>query len=247
MTGHDPQTYGRNMAGVYDRFYGGLLDTDGAVDRVADLAAGGAVLELGVGTGRLAIPLAARGLEVHGVDSSPEMLTALGTKPGGEGIGTTCVTLSEMRLDRRFALVLASYNVLFALGSQDEQVEAFRRAAEHLAPGGVLVVEAFVLDPSRLQAAPVAVPRMWSADRLELQVLRHDHSTQRIESLLVMFDGEGSRLSPATHQYAWPTEFDLMARLAGLRLRDRWADWRGSPFTGASQNHVSVYAAEDAA
>ncbi|HWH14972.1 MAG TPA: class I SAM-dependent methyltransferase [Miltoncostaeaceae bacterium] len=244
---HDPQAYGRRMADVYDRFYADLLDTEGAVERLAALAGDGPVLELGVGTGRLAIPLAARGLEVHGVDASPEMLDALAARPGGEAVVAVRAGFTEIDLGARFSLVVAAFNVMFALGSQDEQVEVFRRAAAHLRPGGALVVEAFVLDPSRLQAAPVVVPRMWSRERLELQVLRHDPSTQRIDSMLVMFDEEGGRLSPATHQYAWPTEFDLMARLAGLRLRTRWADWRGSPFTAVSQGHVSVYAAEPAA
>lgn len=240
---HDPEAYGRHVADLYDRFYDDLLDTDAAVDRLAALAGEGPVLELGVGTGRLALPLAARGLDVHGVDASEGMLAALRARPGGERIGTTVGDVASVRLDGRFALVVAAFNVMFALGSQDAQVEVFRNAASHLLPGGLFVVEAFVLDPSRLTAAPVVVPRQWSQDRLELQVLRHDPSTQRIDSMLVLFDGEASRLVPAVHQYAWPTEFDLMARLAGLRLRERWGDWARAPFRAGGTRHVSVYAA----
>ena len=238
---HDPQAYGRRMAEVYDGFYEGLLDTDGAVARLAALADDGPVLELGVGTGRLAVPLAARGLEVHGVDASEDMLAALAARPGGDRVRPVLGTLSGVRLETRFRLVVAAFNVIFALASQDEQVEAFRTAARHMAPGGVFVVEAFVLDPSRVQAGPVVVPRQWAGDRLELQVIRHDPVRQRLESVLVLFDRGTSHVAPATHQYAWPTELDLMARLAGLRLRERHGDWRGSPFTATSTSHVSVY------
>jgi SAM-dependent methyltransferase len=245
VTTHDPTAYGLRMADIYDAFYAPLLDTDGAVARLAELAGYGPVLELGVGTGRLALPLAARGLRVHGVDSSEEMLERLRGKPGAEGVELTLGDITRFDLQERFSLAFAALNTLFAVGSQEEQIECFRAVGRHLEPGGLFVVEAFVLDPSRVSAAPVVVPRFWTEDRAELQIVHHDRTDGRLRTMLVLIHDGAVRLSPATHQYAWPGELDLMARLGGMLLRERWESWAGAPFTPASPSHVSVYARVD--
>ena len=205
------------------------------------LARGGRALELGIGTGRIAIPLAARGVEVHGVDVSEEMIRQLGAKPAAAGIRALVGDFAGLSLDGRFALIYAVFSSFFGLTTQEAQVRCFRRVAEHLERDGVFVVEAFVPDPSRyVQGRYVGVTHVETASA-GIDVSLHDSVNQRLSTQHVLMEASGNRLFPSLIRYAWPSELDLMALLAGLQLRDRWSDWAGSPFTSASRNHVSIY------
>jgi SAM-dependent methyltransferase len=241
MTAHDAAAYGRNIADEYDQIYDGVFDTEDTVQRLVDLAEGGPVLELGVGTGRLAIPLTALGLAVHGIDGSAEMLELLAAKPGGEDIPTTQGDFAEVRVDGSFAVAAITFNTIFALPDQDAQVRCFANAARHLRPGGRFVVEAWVPDPSPLPGATLR-PRKLAEGFVGLVVGEHDRARQILSTTQVVLGGAlGVRVYPVVHRYAYPSELDLMARLAGMRLESRWADWRGSRFTATSTEHVSVY------
>jgi SAM-dependent methyltransferase len=242
---HDAAAYGRLVAADYDAFYEGVFDTEGAVDRLVELAGGGPVLELGVGTGRLALPLAERGLEVHGVDGSPEMLDLLAAKPGGEAIATTLGDFSEVRAPGRFSLAALTFNTVFALPDQAAQVRCFANVARHLVPGGRFVVEAWVPD------APVGPGRQLGTRQLAdgyvgLVVAEHDRADQLLRTTQVVLGGPtGVHVYPVVHRYAHPSELDLMAQLAGMHLEARWADWHRSRYVSTSTEHVSVYRLPD--
>ena len=238
---HDPTAYGSAMADVYDDLYGDVLDTEGAVGRLRALAGEGPLLELGVGTGRLALPLAAGGLRVHGIDASEAMLDRLRAKPGGADITLTRSDFSSFEVPERFGLAVLAFNTIFALPSQDAQVRCFERVAAHLRPGGCFVVEAFVPDPARFQEGQSVRLRTMKAGHVVLDVARVDPAIQFMYTTQVHLRDSGVRLLAANHRYAWPSELDLMARVAGLHLEDRWEDWRQAPFTGTSRDHVSVY------
>lgn len=241
MTGYDPTEYGARIAAEYDDIYDEVFDTDAAVACLAELADGGDVLELGVGTGRLAIPLVARGVAVHGVDASEEMLVRLAAKPGGAGIPVTLGDFAEVSVAGEFSLVVLAINTVFALPTQDAQVRCFQNAARHLVPGGRFVVEAWVPDLTQFHRGQSVRPRDVSGDRVALVVARHDPIHQRMLTTQVHLSDAGVRLYPANHRYAWPAELDLMARLAGLHLEQRWGDWQRGPYTAESTAHVSVY------
>jgi len=231
-------TYNERCAGVYDELFGAF--DAAAVDVLAELAGGGSALELGIGTGLIALPLAARGIEVHGIDASPAMVARLRAKPGGGSLPVTMGDFAEVGVAGEFALVFVVFNTLFALQTQGDQVRCFRNAAAHLAADGVFVVEAYVPDAA-FGGGPLRVTAVES-DRVGLKVSRHDPVAQRIASQhVVIRDGE-VRLYPVEIRYAWPAELDLMAELAGLRLRHRWSDWNRTEFSAASTKHVSVYA-----
>ena len=241
MRGYDISSYGERVAEVYDEWYGGSgpLDTDAAVATLAELAGSGRVLELGIGTGRLALPLAERGLEVHGVDSSPAMVAKLREKPGGNRIPVTMGNFADVAADGSYELVYVAFNTLFGLQTQDDQVRCFQNVAAHLTDGGVFVVEAFVPDPARFNGR-VATTRI-EQDAVQLDVTLVDPVAQRTESQHIVITPGGTRFYPVSIRWAYPGELDLMARLAGLRLRDRWSGWTRTPFTRESAGHVSVY------
>jgi SAM-dependent methyltransferase len=238
----DPAEYGRNIADDYDRIYGDAFATEDAVECLAELADGGPILELGIGTGRLAIPLSERGLVVHGVDGSEQMLKLLREKPGGDRITTTLGDFSQVRVDAGdpFSLVVLAINTIFALETQDAKVRCFETAAAHLRPGGRFVVEAWVPEP--LPAGSSLRPRKLSPRFFGLVAAEHDPATQTLATTqVVLNETMGVRVFPVVHHYAWPFELDLMARLAGLTLEHRWAGWDRSPFCSTSSDHVSVY------
>jgi SAM-dependent methyltransferase len=240
MEPHDAGAYGSWIATEYDTLYAGLHDTDATVDCLAALADGGAVLELGVGTGRLAIPLAARGLDVHGIDGSAEMLAALAAKPGGDAVATTLGDFAETSLGRRFRLVVLAVNTIYALPDQGAQVRCFQRAADHLEPGGRFVVEAWIPEP--LPAGESLRPRRLADGLMGLVVAQNDPVAQVLSTTQVALGTQlGVRVFPVVHRYAWPSELDLMARLAGLRREARWAGWDQSPLEPTGRNHVTVY------
>jgi SAM-dependent methyltransferase len=240
VTTWDAAEYGETWAEVYDRLHADRPDTATAVDTLAALAGGGPILELGVGTGRLALPLAARGLHVVGIDASVAMLDRLTAKPGADRVTTVRGDFSSFDLGRRFRLVLVAFNTLFNLPSQGAQVDCFSSAARHLEPGGAFVVEAFVPDPRRHGDDTVRAPHVVDGTAV-LVVTRHDPLTQQLLSARVLIEDGTIRMLPVKIRYAWPSELDLMAKMAGLEVSERWGAWDRRPFTAESTGHVTVY------
>ena len=241
MAEYGPATYGDRIADAYDDLYPPLAGTDTIVAVLAGLAAGGPALELGIGTGRVALPLVARGVAVHGLDASEAMVARLRAKPGGAAIPVTLGDFAAVDVPGRFALVYVVFNTFFALPTQEEQVRCFEGVAAHLTEDGAFLIEAFVPDLSRFVRGQNTSAVRVETDRVSLDVSRHDPVNQRVTSQHVHLTEEGVRLYPVEIRYAWPSELDLMARLAGLELRTRWGGWHGESFTAASGSHVSVY------
>ncbi len=239
VEGYSSSTYGDAFADVYDDWYRDVSDIAATVSTVAELASGGRVLELGVGTGRLAIPLAAHGCPVTGVDSSPKMLAQLAANdPDGTVAGVLGDMVDDLP-DGPFAVVLVAYNTLFNLLSAERQQACLSRVAEVLAPDGCLVVEAIVPQPHH--GSQVSV-RSLSAHRVVLSVSIHDAAGQRAEGQFVeLTEAGGVRLRPWSIRYSAPDELDDMAARAGLARRHRWSGFDRSAFTDDSALHVSVY------
>jgi SAM-dependent methyltransferase len=239
MKGYEPTaSFGEGVA-RRDELRG---DEPDAVAFLAERAGEGPALELAIGTGRIALPLAARGIRVDGVDLAPAMLERLRQKPGGDRLDVVLGDFADVPVTGRYALVFVVFNSFFNLLSQDDQARCFENVAAHLEEGGVFVMEAYV--PSflhRLRGDQYVDVEGIELDEVRLDVLRHDPSTQRIEESHVSLSASGVRLNPVVQRYAWPAELDLMARLAGLRLHARFGGWRGEPFDARSALHVSVY------
>jgi SAM-dependent methyltransferase len=241
-----PSTYGDRFAEIYDEWVDmHALDTDAAVAFLAEQAGSGPVLELAVGTGRIALPLAERGIDVRGIDSSEAMVARLRSKPGGDQIPVTIADFADVSVEGCYALVYLIFNTLFALQTQDAQIRCFQNVAAHLAQGGVFVVETFVPDLSRFDRDQRIETERVGVDRVWLDVARHHPVEQRVESLHVLLREEGARFYPVQIRYAYPSELDLMARLAGLELRERFDGWGRKPFTAPTRSCVSVYAEAD--
>ena len=226
---------------MYDDWYGGISDLDATVRGLAALAGSGPVLELGIGTGRLALPLAATGLAVHGVDTSPAMLDRLRAKPGAAGVTTTLGDMAGDLPPGPFGLVFVAYNTFFNLVSAEAQQACFRAVAARLAPGGSFAVEAFVPDDPPRSGSSVEV-RELTADRVVLSVAQYDAAGQRADGQFVeLTEAGGVRLRPWSIRWAPLAELDAMAADAGLVVAHRWSDWSGSPWTSDSDHHVSVF------
>jgi SAM-dependent methyltransferase len=241
--GYDAAAYGDRIADVYDELPTHPRDADAAAAFLADLAGPGPALELAIGTGRLALPLAERGVAVSGIDASEAMVAKLRAKPGGDRIPVAIGDFADVPVDGRFALICVVYTTFFALPDRDAQRRCFERVADHLAPGGRFVVEAFVPDPSRFERGQHVEVRHVGEDSVLLSLSRHDAATQRVDSLLVRLGNDSVQTWPVHLRYSYPSELDLMAEAAGLRLEQRWGGWEQEPFTGDSVKHVSVYAA----
>src|SRR5437868_1724208 len=217
-------------------------DETSAVGFLEQLAGSGPALELAIGTGRIALPLAARGIRVDGIDLSPAMVAKLRAKPGGDQIAVTMGDFADVPVQGTYRLVFVVFNTLFNLLSQDDQVRCFENVAAHLTDDGSFVVEAFVPTfLTRLRTDQYVDAEAIGVDEVRLDVGRHDPVTQRLDESHVVLSRAGVRLYPIVTRYAWPSELDLMARIAGLRLKDRWAGWNREPFTATSSTHVSVY------
>lgn len=238
----DPSTYGDRWAEVYDDIHPGT--NPAAVALLADLARGGRALELGIGTGRIALPLAAAGVTVEGIDISESMVAKLREKPGGPEIPVTVGDFADVDRQGPFDLVFVVFNTIFVLLEQAAQVRCFGNVAKRLKPDGAFVIEAFVPDPARFHRSVSAAEVGF--DRVRLDASHHDPVTQRITSQTIFLSDGSIDMRPIRIRYAWPSELDLMAQLAGLRLQARWSDWNQSPFDASSTRHVSVYVHEDA-
>jgi hypothetical protein len=238
---YDPSTYGEHIAGVYDKWYSGL-DTDAAVECLATLAWKGPILELAIGTGRVSLQLAGRGFEVHGIDASPEMVAKLRAKPGGERIPVTIGDFADVGVPGEYALIFIVFNTFFALLTQEDQLGCFRNVAAHLSDDGAFVIEAFVPDLRRFDKNQRFSVEAIDSDQVRIEASEHDPVHQQVESRHIVISEQGVKFYPLKIRYAWPADLDLMAQLAGLKLRDRWGGWRREPFTASSAFHVSVYA-----
>jgi SAM-dependent methyltransferase len=242
----DPRSgFGPSVAAAYDDVPRG--DEAAAVARLAELACGGPALELAIGTGRIALPLAATGERVDGVELSPAMIERLRAKPGGAELSVVRGDMAEVELPDRYRLVYVVFNSIMNLVTQDEQVRCVAGAARHLTDDGVFVVENVVPDAMYgLRRDREGVDQYVDAeaigpDGVTVEVGRFDRATQRVDKCHVRLGAGGVAVDPLALRYVWPSELDLMARLAGLRLRHRWGGWSGEPFDGRSLRYVAVY------
>jgi len=245
MEGFDPaNSFGYEVSKRYDSG-DGLGDEAETVAFLARLAAGTDALELAVGTGRIALPLARTGIRVDGTELSPHMIDRMREKPGGGAITVTMGDMSRVTTGRSYGLVYLVYNTIGNLLTQDDQVRCFENAARHLARGGTFVLECRIPEaPARRYPQFVNAEHI-ALDSVTLEVCQYDPVTQVLDKNHVQIGTDGVVLSPIRLRLAYPAEFDLMARIAGLRLRERWGGWNGEPFTAASWRHVSVYERAD--
>ena len=239
---YGPETYGERVADVYDSWYK-KLDSPGEVELLEALAAGGPVLELGVGTGRVALRLAARGVKVHGIDTSPAIVEQMRKKPGGDGIAVTIGDMADVPVDGSFSLVFVVFNTFFMLTTQEAQVRCFRNVAAHLQPGGRFLVHAFVPDLSRVERGENISVREAALDHVRLDTSTFERNAQIVNSTQIRMTEQSARFVHAQLRYAFPPELDLMAKLAGLTLENRWSTFDKQPFTDESAFAVSVYRA----
>ncbi len=239
LDNYTEETYGERIAEVYDQWYSGF--DPAAIQVLSELAHGGRALELGIGTGRIAIPLQQRGVTVHGIDASPSMVANLRDKVGGEDIPVSMGNFAEVAVEGQFSLIYVVFNTFFALLTQDEQIHCFQNVAKHLDESGVFVIEAFVPDLARFIAGQSLRVTQIGGSEVQMDASEIELDKQLITAQHVVLTEAGTRLYPVKIRYAWPSEMDLMARLAHLQLKFRWADWGKSQFTAKSGNHISVY------
>ncbi|HJU51903.1 MAG TPA: class I SAM-dependent methyltransferase, partial [Acidimicrobiia bacterium] len=235
--GHE--TYGAEWAADYDQIFPDVAP--GMIDRLVKLANGGRVLELAIGTGRIALPLKERGVDIAGIDISPEMVGRLQQKPGGSDIPVVMGDFADVEIEGKFAMIYLIFNTLFGLADQSEQVRCFQNVASHLNRGGRFVIEAFYPDLGRFDRGQRVQANRVERGKVTLDVSKHDAVNQLVTSQWIELSGEGVQLRPVVVRYSWPSELDLMGRLAGLELEGRWGGWEGEPFTAQSPRHVSVY------
>ena len=240
---HVPENYfDERIARSYEAKWPELFEpavVNPTVNFLSDLAGTGCALELGIGTGRIALPLSRRGLHVHGIELSPAMVAEMRTKPGGDNIGVTIGDFATTTVDGRFTLAYLIRNTIMNLTTQDQQVACFRNVAAHLEPGGCFVIEVMVPELQRLP--PGETVHAFAVTPSHLGFEEYDVATQiAVSHHYWVVDGRLETLS-APFRYVWPSELDLMALLAGMTLRERWSNWDREPFTRDSRQHVSVW------
>lgn len=234
-------TFGEDTAEFYDDL-SERGDEAATVAFLEQVARGGPALELAIGTGRIALPLAARGIVVDGIDISPAMVAKLRAKAGGDQISVTIGDFADVPVSGTYRLVFVVFNTLFNLLTQEDQVRCFENVAAHLTDDGAFVVEGLLPGSVyRLRNNQYVDAEAIGVDQVRLDLGRHDPVAQRLDESHVFLSPEGVRLMPVVTRYAWPSELDLMARIAGLRLKERWAGWNREPFNAASSNCISVY------
>lgn len=234
--------FGASVARDYDDFSSDRFSPEAigpVVERLSQLAGDGPALEFAIGTGRVALPLAAAGVRVDGIELSRAMVEQLRSKPGGESIKITIGDMASTRVGGTYTLVYLVFNTISNLTTQQEQVACFRNAAAHLPPGGYFVIEVGVPSLRLLPPGQSAVPFLITAERLGFDTF--DTATQQMSSHHIVLRNGTAQYREIPFRYAWPSELDLMAQLAGMHLYERWSDWSGSPFTGESTQHVSVW------
>jgi SAM-dependent methyltransferase len=238
-----PKNYfGERVAERYDETSADMFDpvkVDPVVEFLADLASDGSALELGVGTGRIALPLSQRGIRVHGIDLSEPMVARLRAKPGSDQIDVTIGDFATTKVEGRFSVAYLVFNTIMNLTSQDEQVACFQNVAAHLQPGGCFVIEVGIPDLQRLP--PGESVRAFTVTSERLGFDEYDSAAQGLVSHHYWIEDGKLEVFAAPFRYVWPAELDLMARLAGMSLRERWSGWNREPFTSDSRQHVSVW------
>ncbi len=243
-TTHDDGLFGERVAATYDSSTDeefSAAEIAATIDVLAELAGDGPALELAIGTGRVALPLAARGVTVAGIDLSRAMVARLREKPGGADMDVAIGDMATTRVNGEFSLVYLVFNTIGNVVTQEAQVQCFENAARHLRPGGRFVIEVGVPELQNLPVGQTIIPFRAAPDGLSFDV--YDVVTQRATSQHYVFTPDGRVQSfPLAYRYVWPSELDLMARIAGLALEARWADWQREPFTATSRSHVSVWA-----
>jgi len=234
--------FGPEVARSYDESVADLFEpsaVEPAVEALSELAGDGRALEFAIGTGRIALPLAARGIDVCGIDSSEAMVEQLRRKPGGRDLRVTIGDMASTRIEGSFRLVYLVFNTIGNLTTQDEQVKCFSNAAVHLEPGGCFLVEVGVPELRRLPPGERHV--VFRADARSWGIDEYDAGSQGLISHHLRREGSGLRHRAFRFRYVWPAELDLMARLAGMTLASRWADWHHQPFGHESVSHVSIW------
>lgn len=232
MEGYGPETYGERIAAVYDELFHPPTRSEETVEFLAGLAPDGPVLELAIGTGRIALPLAAKGIEVHGIDASEAMVAKLRAKPGGNDIPVTIGDFADVGVEGRYGLIAIVFNTLWALLTQEDQARCVRNVGAHLTEDGAFVTEMYVPDPARFDRGQRIQVRNIESRRVVLEASLHDPANQRVSSQMIALEDGGGGISmyPVELRYIWPSELDLMAEDAGLRLRERWGGWKREPF-----------------
>ena len=234
--------FGERVAARYDESSADLFEpavVDPVVEFLAGLAGRGAVLELGIGTGRIALPLARRGIRVHGIDLSEAMVARLRAKPGAEQIGVTIGDFATTAVEGRFSVAYLVFNTIMNLTSQEEQAACFQNVAAHLAPGGCFVIEVMV--PALQRLPPGETVRAFTVTASRLGFDEYDVASQGLVSHHYSVVDGRLEVASMPFRYVWPSELDLMARLAGMTLRERWSGWKREPFISDSTGHVSVW------
>jgi SAM-dependent methyltransferase len=239
MEGFDPfESFGPDVASRYDEDLRG--DEAETVEFLAELAGEGPVLELAIGTGRIGLPLAERGIDVDGIEQSASMVEQLNRKVGADAVGVTIGDMTTVELPRRYSLVYLIFNTIHNVLTQDGQVRCFENAARHLDNGGVFVVETGVPWRGPREGSYIEVPEV-TMDEVRLSPHAYDAMTQVLDINHMRLTAKGIQMSPISLRLVYPSELDLMARIAGLRLRHRWGGWKQEAFTIHSRRHVSVY------
>jgi SAM-dependent methyltransferase len=241
MTQIGDNSYGDIYAAAYDDLFQDRDDLALVSSVLARLADGGAALEFGIGTGRLALPLAEQGVRVAGVDNSPEMLRRLQEKPGAAQINAVLGDCTVDRIDGAFDLVYIAFSTIYLMAEQQGQVRCFQNAARHLRPGGVFLVEGFVHDRSRWLHDQETVTTRVSDQGVSMRFAVLDPVKKLIRMQQVELSPAGVTMRPNRLRFIYPAEMDLMAQLAGMRLRERWSDWSGAPFGAGSGTQIAVY------
>ena len=239
---HDDGYFDEHVAARYDQSSADMFDArvvDPAGDFLREIAGDGCALELGIGTGRIALPLSQRGVPVHGIELSNAMVARLRAKRGAENISVTIGDFATTTVDRSFSVAYLVFNTIMNLTTQAAQVACFRNVATHLEPGGCFVIEVGIPDLRRLPPGQNVVPFHVSPTRWAFDV--YDVATQAMSSNYVEVTGGRGEYTSIPFRYVWPAELDLMAQLAGLRLRERWDGWTREPFTSESRQHVSIW------
>lgn len=235
----DPGLFGRQWAATYDA--PGNPDPGPAVEFLAGLAAGGPVLELAIGTGRVALPLASRGIAVEGIEASPEMVSLLRAKPGGDAIPVVIGDMADVGTTGPYPLVYLVFNTLFNLTGTGRQELCLRNVARVLAPGGAFVIEAFVPNPADFDRDEQVQVRSVTEEAVTVRVHQYDRTAQTFIRQMITFTDGRVQLKPFGMRYQWPEQIDEMAEAAGLSLESRYANWRRAPFGPDSRDHVTVY------
>ena len=239
MKKYSASTYGERIADFYDDIYSDLDQS--LIKTLVDFSRGGRALELGIGTGRVALPLSQAGVEVHGVDASSDMLAKLQDKPGAEKIHLSTGNFADLAVEGHFELIFIVFNTFFGLQNQSEQIRCFKNVAKRLTSNGVFVIEAFVPDMTRFTDRQTIRVIDMDEHGVRLEVSQLELVNQRITGQQVFLTEDGARLFPVKIRFAYPSELDLMATLAGLKLQHRWGSWDRDQLTDDSNRHISVY------